>query len=307
MKTQALPRVRTLDQIAIAVGVGAACFALPLTAEATDYFVSNGGSDNASGLSGSPWQTLQRAWQSVQAGDTVTAEDGTYAGFACDSVSGTAVAPIVFKARNPVGAKINAPGAGVGSSASQDYIQLSSCSFITVDGFEVSGAPRSGIAILGNSDDGNDARGVIIQNCYSHDNGGTTVAGRHDGDLLRVRAEPDHPGQPHRHHRRARHLRFERRRQSFDPAQRRLQHRRELHPDQRRPQHGRRRADLQLADRGQHRPRLPRVGGLQPRWGDQGVARNNVILQRRQSRHHLVSGRRRRGVARQPDRQQHRL
>jgi MYXO-CTERM domain-containing protein len=172
---------RRVRQIAIAAGVSLACFALPLTAEANDYLVSNAGSDDASGLSGSPWQTLQRAWQSVKAGDTVTAEDGTYAGFACDSVSGTAVAPIVFKSRNPLGAKINAPGADVGSSASQDYIQLSSCSFVIVDGFEVSGAPRSGIAILGNSDDGSDAQGVIIQNCYSHANGGTTVAGRHDG------------------------------------------------------------------------------------------------------------------------------
>ena len=47
--------------------------------------------------------------------------------------------------------------------------------------FEVSGAPRSGIAILGNMNDGSDAQGVIIQNCYSHNNGGTSVAGRHDG------------------------------------------------------------------------------------------------------------------------------
>ena len=31
------------------------------------------------------------------------------------------------------------------------------------------------------TDDGSDARGVIIQNCYSHNNGGATVAGRHDG------------------------------------------------------------------------------------------------------------------------------
>ena len=67
------------------------------------------------------------------------------------------------------------------SGSTEDFIQLSSCSFVTIDGFEVSGAPRSGIAILGNQDDGSDARGVIIQNCYSHNNGGTSVAGRHDG------------------------------------------------------------------------------------------------------------------------------
>ena len=58
---------------------------------------------------------------------------------------------------------------------------FSSCSYITFDGFEVSGAPRSGIAILGNTDDGSDARGVVIQNCYSHDNGGGVKAGQHSG------------------------------------------------------------------------------------------------------------------------------
>jgi hypothetical protein len=83
----------------------------------------------------------------------------------------------VFRARNKWGAKITSPTSG----STEDFVQLSSCSYLTIDGFEVSGAPRSGIAILGNSNDGSDARGVIIQNCYSHNNGGTSSAGRHDG------------------------------------------------------------------------------------------------------------------------------
>ncbi len=82
-----------------------------------------------------------------------------------------------MRARNPLGVKITSPS----PSSTQDYIQLTSCSYITVDGFDVSGAPRSGIAILGNRDDGSDARGATIQSCYSHQNGGTVVAGRHDG------------------------------------------------------------------------------------------------------------------------------
>jgi parallel beta-helix repeat protein len=146
-------------------------------AHATAYSVSRSGSDTASGQSGAPWATLQRALKTVKPGDTVTVEDGTYAGLACDSVSGTASAPIVFKSRNPWGAKITSATSG----STQDWVQFSSCSYITFDGFEVSGAPRSGIAILGNTVDGSDARGVVIQNCYSHNNGGTTVSGRHDG------------------------------------------------------------------------------------------------------------------------------
>src|SRR3954471_1747512 len=164
--------------LSILVGtVGALAVAGASAAWATEYVVSPTGADSASGLAGAPWKTLQKAFDKVKAGDLVTVEDGTYAGFACDSVSGTATSRITFLSRNRFGAKITSPTAG----SAQDFVQLSSCAFVTVDGFEVSGAPRSGIAILGNKNDGSDARGVIIQNCYSHNNGGTSAAGRHDG------------------------------------------------------------------------------------------------------------------------------
>ena len=168
---------RRLFQVALALALMWAVQAH--VARAADYVVSTTGNDGGSGLAAAPWRTLQRAWNAgtLRAGDTVTVEDGAYAGFACNGASGTAAARIVIRARNPLGAKIASPS----PSSTQDYIQLTSCSYITVDGFDVSGAPRSGIAILGNQDDGSDARGVTIQNCYSHQNGGATVAGRHDG------------------------------------------------------------------------------------------------------------------------------
>jgi parallel beta-helix repeat protein len=147
-------------------------------ARATDYFVSPQGDDQAAGSSVAPWKTIQNAAVKIAAGDTVTVLDGTYAGFRCSDKSGTQNARIIFKSQNKGGAKITS--AGVGADA-QDWVQLSSCSYVTVDGFEVSGAPRSGIAILGNNNDGSDARDVIIQNNHSHHNGGPTAAGRHDG------------------------------------------------------------------------------------------------------------------------------
>src|SRR5262245_6077947 len=147
-------------------------------ARATDYFVSPQGVDTAAGSSVAPWKTIQNAAAKVAAGDRVTVVDGTYAGFQCSDKSGTQNARIIFKSQNKGGAKITSAGVGADS---QDWVQLISCSYVTVDGFEVSGAPRSGIAILGNNVDGSDARDVIIQNNHSHHNGGTTAAGRHDG------------------------------------------------------------------------------------------------------------------------------
>ncbi|HET6149726.1 MAG TPA: right-handed parallel beta-helix repeat-containing protein [Polyangia bacterium] len=157
--------------------VAAAGLASATPALAAEYLVSPAGDDNAAGAAATPWRTLQRPWRTIRAGDTVTVEDGSYAGFGCDGTSGSAAARIVIRARNRWGAKVTSASA----SSTEDFIQLNSCSYVTVDGFDVSGAPRSGIAILGNADDGSDARGVTIQNCYAHQNGGTVVAGRHDG------------------------------------------------------------------------------------------------------------------------------
>jgi len=165
-----VPVSARLVAVVIVTGLSAA-------ADAADYVVSTGGDDAASGAAGAPWRTIQRALRAVKPGDTVTVEDGTYAGLACDGVSGTAAARIVFRARNRWGPKITSAT----PDSPQDFVQLSSCSYVTIDGFEVSGAPRSGIAVLGNDEDGGDARGVVIQGCYSHDNGGTSSAGRHDG------------------------------------------------------------------------------------------------------------------------------
>jgi parallel beta-helix repeat protein len=161
--------------VAVAAVLGLA--AVP-TALAKDYFVRPTGDDLGSGAAAAPWKTLQKAANTVAAGDTVTVANGTYAGFACHDKSGTPTARIIFKAETKGGAKIDSAGVGADK---QDWVQLVSCSYVTVDGFEVTGAPRSGIAILGNDNTGADARDDVIQNNHSHHNGGTVSAGRHDG------------------------------------------------------------------------------------------------------------------------------
>jgi hypothetical protein len=148
------------------------------SAHGAEYHVAPTGNDQSSGTTAAPWKTLQKAIASVQAGDTVLVANGAYAGFLCDGVSGSQANPIVLRSEVPQGAKITSAGLGANS---QDFIQLSSCSYIVVDGFEVSAAPRSCVAVLGNLDDGSDARGNVIQNLVAHDCGGGVLAGRHDG------------------------------------------------------------------------------------------------------------------------------
>jgi MYXO-CTERM domain-containing protein len=170
-----------MTRVQVVAGMGVAAWlavAAASTALAKGYVVRATGNDLASGAADAPWQTLQKAANTVAAGDTVTVADGTYAGFACRDKSGTPTARITFKAETKGGAKITSAGVGADK---QDWVQLASCSYVTVDGFEVTGAPRSGIAILGNDNTGADARDDLIQNNHSHHNGGAISAGRHDG------------------------------------------------------------------------------------------------------------------------------
>src|SRR5687767_14198344 len=76
---------------------------------AAEYFVSPTGNDRASGKAGAPWKTLQKAAESVQAGDRVTVEDGEYRGF---SIQDKQFGPkrVVFVARNKHKAHITKPG-----------------------------------------------------------------------------------------------------------------------------------------------------------------------------------------------------
>lgn len=140
------------------------------------YVVSATGNDSNVGSAALPWKTLQKAADSVKAGDTVLVNNGTYAGFRVRT-SGTSAARITFRAKIKHGAKIN----GVGPKGDPDLISVLSASYITIDGFEVFGAPRAGIGVRSwFTDDGSDTRDNIVQNCYSHENG-LPSGGAHDG------------------------------------------------------------------------------------------------------------------------------
>jgi parallel beta-helix repeat protein len=119
-------------------------------ASAADYFVTPSGSDSNSGSSASPWRTLQKAANTVAAGDVVHVADGTYSGMHLTR-SGTTAAPIVFKAEG-ANVLVNARNA-----TTDDNINLEGASYVVIDGFVVEDAPRAGIRVV-------EATAVVIRN-----------------------------------------------------------------------------------------------------------------------------------------------
>src|SRR5262245_40234968 len=117
---------------------------------AADYYVSTAGNDGNAGSSASPWRTLQKAANSVSAGDVVHVADGTYAGMHITR-SGTAAAPITFKADGS-NVLVNARNA-----TTEDNINVEGGSYVVIDGFVVEDSPRAGICVV-------EATGVVVKN-----------------------------------------------------------------------------------------------------------------------------------------------
>src|SRR5438046_804603 len=97
----------------LAVGL---LLALAPAARAAAYYVRPDGRDGGGGADDSPagaWRTLQRAADSVKAGDTVRVRPGKYAGF-IQKTSGTEGRPITYLA--DTGVEITAAGNENGGS-----------------------------------------------------------------------------------------------------------------------------------------------------------------------------------------------
>jgi hypothetical protein len=101
------------------------------------FHVATGGNDANAGTADAPWRTLQKAANSVSAGDEVIVETGNYRGFNL-ARSGTAAAPIIFSAQP--GVVINQP-----NSRTPDGVNLEGANYVVIEGFTVNGMPRAGI------------------------------------------------------------------------------------------------------------------------------------------------------------------
>lgn len=120
--------------------IAAMAFAKALTA--INYYVSNAGSDDNTGLSlQSAFLTLQHAANHVIAGDTVFVSEGGYAGFDLREAYGAEGHPIVFKALGNA-VEINQSG-----PIRNDGINVENCSHIVIDGFRANNMPGNGNGI----------------------------------------------------------------------------------------------------------------------------------------------------------------
>ncbi len=123
---------------------------LAAPSRAATYYVATNGNDSNPGSSSSPWRTLQKAANSVQAGDVVLVGNGNYTGFQI-TADGTASSRIVIRA-NGSNVVVNARNA-----STPDNINIEGGNYVTVEGFIVNDAPRVGIRAV-------TATGVIIRN-----------------------------------------------------------------------------------------------------------------------------------------------
>lgn len=119
-------------------------------AVAVTYSVGSNGSDSNSGLNSSPWQTLQKAANTLQPGDEVLVENGSYAGFHTTR-DGTSTNPIVFKANG------NSVVIYQQNSSTPDVINIEGHDYNVIDGFIIQSGGRAGIRAV-------TARGVILRN-----------------------------------------------------------------------------------------------------------------------------------------------
>jgi parallel beta-helix repeat protein len=124
------------------------------------YVVSPVGNDSAAGTSTTPWKTLQKAANTVVAGDQVVVRAGNYAGFNLTR-DGTASARITFSA-DP-GVTINAPNPS-GPHAGKDGINVEGADYVTIEGFNVNGMTRAGIRVVVNTN-------AVIRNNNCDSNG----------------------------------------------------------------------------------------------------------------------------------------
>jgi len=143
-------------------------------ASGATYYVATNGSDSNPGTQAQPWATLQKAVDTIAAGDTILVMPGTYVGCRIRS-SGTSSAPKTLRSQTPLAAAITSKGP---INRKNCNIELDADnytdpnSYWVIDGFEIRNGIVAGVKALL-------APYLQFTNNWSHNNG--TGGSGHDG------------------------------------------------------------------------------------------------------------------------------
>lgn len=144
---------------------------LSSSVKASSYFVSTVGNDSNSGTQSQPWKTIQKAANTVIAGDIVTIGAGTYNENVTISKSGITGSPIIFQAASSpsiVGSNpTNTSCLGANNSCVLGIVTINA-SYVTFKNMEIAGPPIkpgvvAGITLSGSY---NEISGNFIHNSY---------------------------------------------------------------------------------------------------------------------------------------------
>jgi len=159
--------------------VAAVVAMVTVVAGGREWYVDVTGSDTAAGTSGDPFQTIDHALRSVQAGDTIIVGDGAYAETLQTVAPGLPSAPITLRAANPGGAVVTSSAEKVlrvydpyytiegmvfdGQYGGHDIVKVyDGGGGLVFRGNEVRRGARDGIDL-------NAPAGVVIDGCTIHD------------------------------------------------------------------------------------------------------------------------------------------
>ena len=136
-------------------------------AQATTYYVATNGDDDNPGTEAAPWESVDKAADTMEAGDTVYVKEGNYSGFDV-SRSGTAdnyISYLAYPGDKPV--------------IGQIYFQYGA-SYNKFVGLEITPASGGGV-IMDHNNDHN-----IISNCHIHQSGsvGVDLSGGSDFNIV---------------------------------------------------------------------------------------------------------------------------
>jgi len=167
------PTVTTTQTLVAPITITPTPTSVNLSAQASAYYVSTTGSDSNPGTLSQPWKTIQKAANTITAGDTVYIHGGVYHEAVDFSHSGTSSAIITILAYPGETPVLDGNNYSIPSVAGTPLLKLSG-NYIYVSGLEVRYSGSMGVALTGTHDTADNI------NAHHNNNQGILIVGDYD-------------------------------------------------------------------------------------------------------------------------------